>query len=189
MARSGLSPFRGRLSGAAIALRWPLRARQSPDYLCLCFLTLMIYYLLPFVWRPDSGYAPSQFIPFDPFLSGGMYCSAPHGLHALKLSLVGTVLSPGAPQLMLHSLRLDAGVLLLLDVARWRTAVRLQDCLDGTSRRSCTSLLCCSLDSRKTRAAWRALGCIVGSRLQPSHGSGQNVLYVKYFICKKLRNT
>jgi hypothetical protein len=36
----------------------------------------MIYYLLSFVGRPDPGYAPCQFIPFDPFLSGGIYCSA-----------------------------------------------------------------------------------------------------------------
>ena len=37
---------------------------------------------------PEVRNAPSQFIPFDPFLSGGMYCSAPHRLHALKFSLV-----------------------------------------------------------------------------------------------------
>ena len=77
---------------------------------------------------------PCQFIPFDPFLAGGMYCRAPHGFSVLRFSLVGTLLSPGAPPLMLRYLRLDAGVLLLLHVASVRTAVRLQDCLDGNSR-------------------------------------------------------
>src|SRR5437764_1550958 len=118
----------------------------------------MIYCLFPVVRRPALRNAPSQFIPFDPFLSGGMYCSAPHGLHALKLSLVGTV-----------------------SVTRSTSA----HCpLAPAGRRSFVAP-----GRRKTRVAWRALGCIAGSRLQPSHGSGQNVLCVKYFICKKLRNT
>jgi hypothetical protein len=126
MARSGLSPFRGRLSGAAIALHWPLRARQPPDYLLAYFLTPLIYCLLPFVGRPDPRYAPSQFIPFDPFLSGGMYCSAPHRVPALQLSLVGAVVSPVSASAHARLLRLDAGGVLLLDVAGWRTAARFR---------------------------------------------------------------
>jgi hypothetical protein len=37
------------------------------------------------VGRPDIEYAPSQFIPFDPFLSGGMYRSAAAPLYAVFL--------------------------------------------------------------------------------------------------------
>jgi hypothetical protein len=85
----------------------------------------MIYCLLSFVGRPDSEYAPSQFIPFNPFLSGACIDSAPHGLPALKLSLECTVLSPGARQLILRLLRLDAGGVLLLHVAGLRCAQRL----------------------------------------------------------------
>jgi hypothetical protein len=121
---SGLFPFRGRLSGDRFALRWPLRVRQPSDYLFAHFLATMIYHLLSFVERPEVGYAPSQFIPFHPFLSGGMYCRAPHGLPALKLSLVCTVFSLGALQLILRSLRLDAGGVLLLHVAGLRCAQR-----------------------------------------------------------------
>jgi hypothetical protein len=123
---SGLPPFRGRLSGVAVARSCALRARQPPDYRCLLFLASMISCLLPFVGRPDPGYAPSQFIPFDPFLSGGMYCSAPHRVPALQLSLVGAVVSPASASAHARLLRLDAGGVLLLDVAGWRTAARFR---------------------------------------------------------------
>ena len=50
----------------------------------------MIYCLLLFVGRPDPGYAPSQFIPFDPFLSGGMYCSA--AAHSLSVVFLRNII-------------------------------------------------------------------------------------------------
>src|SRR5438067_13285942 len=92
---SGMLPFRGRLSGAAVARSLALRARQPPDYRWTLFLAGVIYYLFSFVGRPDPGYAPSQFIPFDPFLSGGMYCSAAAPI--IKMEFPSVTLSVGSP--------------------------------------------------------------------------------------------
>ena len=55
-----------------LAASRPTTSRLSP---CVS-IGSRIYSPLAPVGRPDTGYAPSQFIPFDPFLSGGMYCSA-----------------------------------------------------------------------------------------------------------------
>jgi hypothetical protein len=73
---SGLYPFRGRLLGDRFARSLALRARQFSDYL---FASVLAYRSTPRVRSSGGlteGYAPSQFIPFDPFLSGGIYCSA-----------------------------------------------------------------------------------------------------------------
>ena len=137
MSGQALSPFRGRLSGAAVALRCALRARQLPDYRCALFLALMIYCLLSFVGRPAPRNAPSQFIPFDPFLSGGMYCSAAAPI--IKMEFPSVTLSVGSPA--------QAG--------------------------------------RYRYPTYERGGLLGGSRLQPSHGSGQNLLCVKYLIRKE----
>ena len=69
---SGLFPFRGRLSGAALARSLALRARQPPDY---PLASVLATGFTPRA-RPSGGltqwYAPSQFIPFNPFLFGGI---------------------------------------------------------------------------------------------------------------------
>jgi len=135
-----------------------------------------IYFHNAHVGRPDLWYAPSQFIPFHPFLSGGMYCSAPHWLPALKLSLVGTLLSLGASQLMLRCLRLDAGGVLLLNVAGWRTAVRFRiawTAIAGAAGR-CTLLL---LDVARALLPGEREGLLSGSRLQPFHCVAVKICY------------
>ena len=73
---SGLFPFRGRLSGDRFARSLALRARPPPDY---PLASVLPHWSTPHS-LPSGGltqwYAPSQFIPFHPFLSGGMYWSA-----------------------------------------------------------------------------------------------------------------
>jgi len=131
-----------------------------------------------------------QFIPFHPFLAGGMYGSAAARTHPLR-----AYASPkqccyaGALQLILPLLRLDAGGVLLLDVAGLRTAVRLSDCLDGNIRRSWTSRLVAPA-CRKNRPGLQARGVHLW-KPSPAFSwcSRQNLLGVKYVTRKESANT
>ena len=80
-------PFGG-LSGTADRLKMCIFIPDNPPTPLQILIALLTYSDFPCKGAPEVRYAPSQFIPFDPFLSGGMYYSAPHRLHALKLSLV-----------------------------------------------------------------------------------------------------
>ena len=76
---------------------------------------------------------PYQFIPFDPFLAGGMYCSAPHGRPVLTLMprCNGSVPAARVSSLTLSSGWTPEACCSWTSQALPRFSRGLQDCLDG----------------------------------------------------------
>jgi hypothetical protein len=68
-------PFGG-LSGTAYRLKMCIFIPDNPPIRLQILAAFQIYAGLSCKGAPDPGVCPSQFIPFHPFLSGGMYWSA-----------------------------------------------------------------------------------------------------------------
>jgi hypothetical protein len=119
------------MSGSAYRLKIGIFIPDIPPTPLHILIVVLIYSGLTCKGAPEPRYAPSQFIPFHPFLSGG-----------ILLSCCRTFLS-GVP--FAHA-------------------------ICGVSR--------LMRDAIHTPPGKRE-GLIYGSRLQPSHGGGQNLLGVK----------
>ena len=75
MRKRGVGPlsFRRGESGARFAKPGGSKRPTPPDYTRAVLMALQIYAGLSLVGGPDPRDAPCQFIPFDPFLAGGMF--------------------------------------------------------------------------------------------------------------------